>query len=113
LSSTKQTPTPAFVLPPQDEGSCGAHCTLHTAKFGIAAPPSAVTWTHAPVLATPQELPGLSQNAWHVPKMHVRPCAHPAVAVHGFPIAAFPNATHFAVPIASTTSHVSFFAHPH
>lgn len=33
--------------------------------------------------------------------------------MHGLPIVALPNATHFAVPFVSTTSHVSLFAQPH
>src|SRR5688572_5002692 len=86
---------------------------MQTARFGIAVPPCAVTCTHSPAPACVHAVPGFSQNAWHVPKTHVRPCAQPAVAVHGLPIVALPNATHFAVPFVSTTSHVSVFAQPH
>jgi hypothetical protein len=86
---------------------------MHTARFGIAVPPWAVTCTQSPVPGSEHWVPPLSQKAWQVPNTHESPRAQPAVAVHGFPIVALPKATHVAVPFVSTTSHVSVFAHPH
>ena len=85
----------------------------HTDRFGTGLFDVSCTWTQLPVFAIPHALPALPQNAWHVPKRHVRPTAQPAVATHDEPIGAVPATTHSALPEESGTSHVCARVHPH
>lgn len=75
--------------------------------------PACLICSHTPVPGAVHALPGLLQNAWHVPPMHVRPTAHPDVAVQGEPIGALPALTHSELPCVSVTSHVCVGPQPH